>query len=241
MRIKPSVLGVGCAVLCAASLSAEAATIYVNAGHTAPPWNGRSWATAYRTLQPALQESVEGDEIWVARGLYLPSSDDSRRQASFALQKNVAVIGGFSGNEVERAQRNWEKNVTILSGNLGRGHHVYHVLVGADQAVLDGFTVSEGRADGLLSKRMGGGMLNRGKETVVVRHCIFKNNYAAWGGAIYNGLFATPLIEQSSFVHNKAKKGGAILSQTGAVPIVKNCVFKHNVTLNDQVAAAGKA
>lgn len=229
MKVKPILLGVGGALFCSLSVCAEASIIYVNANHTDAPWNGRSWETAYRTVQPALQEAVSGDEIWVARGTYTPSSDDTRRQASFELQENVAVYGGFLGSETERTQRNWKKNVTVLSGNLGQGHHAYHVVIGANEALLDGFTVAEGCADGELLDQKGGGMLNRGKETTVVRHCTFKDNYAAWGGAIYNGLMASPVIEDTLFLSNKTEKGNVIVSQAGASPVVKNCKFKDNV------------
>ena len=35
--------------------------------------DGRSWQTAYNDIQSALDLAVEGEEIWVATGIYYPT------------------------------------------------------------------------------------------------------------------------------------------------------------------------
>jgi len=78
----------------------NAATFYV---HTSgdDTNNGTSWATAFETLQKALEEVEAGDEIWVAAGTYYPTSDyglgGSDRYMHFRMKNGVTIYGGFPG------------------------------------------------------------------------------------------------------------------------------------------------
>ena len=81
--------------------------------------DGYTWATAYGDLQQALEVAVEGDEIWLAKGVYYPDVDygidSGDANASFVMKQGVSLYGGFSGNgtEVARAERDPETHVTI--------------------------------------------------------------------------------------------------------------------------------
>ena len=55
--------------------------------------------------------------IWVAAGNYKPTerTDPSDpRSVTYQLQSGVALYGGFDGIEIERHERNWATNVTII-------------------------------------------------------------------------------------------------------------------------------
>ncbi len=114
-----------------------AGTLYVDARSSAG--DGRTWQTAYRSVEDALRQAATGDELWVAAGTYRLTE----RSDTFLMKSGVAVYGGFAGNESNRSQRDWRKNKTILDGN-----GAYHVVTGADQAILDGFTVTGGNGLG---------------------------------------------------------------------------------------------
>ena len=166
--------------------------------------NGVSWATVFKYLQDALTDANTGDEIWVAWGTYKPDEGNDRtnnnRNYSFQLKDKVAVYGGFDGNEILLDKRNWISNKTILSGDLSAtnpdGYRCYHVVKGANGALLDGFVIIDGYANGVSDINGGGGMLNFGVSDTV-RNCIFYDNDAnsnRFGGGMYNRKSDVKLI-----------------------------------------------
>jgi autotransporter family porin len=205
--------------------------VYVNAASTAPP-DGSSWATAYPDLQQGLADAYRGAaEVWVAAGVYRPTSDGERR-ASFLLQQGLALYGGFRGGEVTRDERDPKAHKTVLSGDLGSpsgaGGNSYHVVVGTDGAVLDGFVIADGNADGEGFYSHGGGMLNYNACSPVVSNCVFERNQAHEGGAMYNYNLSSPLVNACRFLENVADKGGAMVNRVGASPEVRSCSFSRN-------------
>lgn len=157
-------------LLGAGNVSAE--VIYVNVNNLNPLQDGTSWNTAYISLQSGLDkaEMTPGhNEIWVAKGTYIPSKIYSPKNAlgipvpggaygivtpnlqTFDLPNDVAIFGGFKGTETRLDQRNPKKNPTILSG----GGFFWHVVtLGNDitqtgvSAELDGLSVIQGNAAG---------------------------------------------------------------------------------------------
>jgi hypothetical protein len=133
----------------AASPAHTAGVIYVRTSATGAN-NGTSWATAYTSLQSALTAASSGEEIWVAAGSYTPTTG-SDRSTSFTLKNGVAVYSGFAGTETQLSERNWTTNVTILSGAIGmvgtNNDNSYHVVTGASESTLGGFTFPAGYAD----------------------------------------------------------------------------------------------
>ncbi len=234
----------------------EGVVFYVNAENTKGPWDGRSWATAFASLQEAIDAAFAagGGEVWVAKGVYKPTSG-GERSASFVLKPGVRVYGGFAGGERTRAQRDPGANATILSGDIGRpgdpSDNCYHVLVGADDALLDGFVIANGNANGTGYDGKGGGMVNYRRGFVLQRtgrprrgpsareeqhagfspaiiNCTFSNNFAREGGAIYNYDDACPTMANCTFSANRAQSGGAIVNRDGSNAAIRRCTFASN-------------
>lgn len=211
------------------------AIVYVNAASAVADQDGKSWATAYRSLQRGLDHAWKcGGEVWAANGTYQPT-ESGERSISFQLRSGVAVYGGFGGTETQREQRNWHNNATILDGKSS-----YHVLIGCDHAQLDGFTITGGNADGQTYDAKGGGLINyhrsaqgrpNGPElgySPTIANCRFVNNRAIEGGAIYS--FDRGIVELINcvFENNSADNGGAIVDRVGVKTTLTNCAFVGN-------------
>jgi len=211
---------------------AWAGVIYVRADATGTN-NGHSWANAYTDLQAALAAAEWGDEIWVAQGTYKPTTGTDRN-ISFALEAGTGLYGGFAGTETDRAQRNWETNATILSGDIGTtdtADNSYHVVTGANLAVLDGFTITGGNANALGSLNCGGGMHNYNSSPTVT-NCTFTGNTADFnGGGMYNNN-SSPTVTNCTFSGNTANSGGGGMYNSYNSPTVTNCTFSGNTAGN---------
>jgi len=225
------------------STSSYAATWYVKpSGDDANA--GTSWAAAFKTLQKALASVASGDQIWVAAGTYYPdegggaTNDD--RGAAFVMRNGVEILGGFPATgSPGLAQRNWTANPTILSGDIGTvgynddnsRHVVFNNVNGLNAtAILDGFTIADGRADGEgFYDGRGGGMHNR-SSSPNIRNCTFLENRAISGCGMYNES-ASPTVTNCLFSSNSTLvfgTGGGMFNIDGASPMLSNCVFNGN-------------
>lgn len=180
--------------------------------------DGASWETACADLNQALEQAVSGDRIWVARGKYLPTSEQDRT-AAFVMKKGVSILGGFNGTETQLEQRDIKNNITLLSGDIGRLNddtdNSYHVVFGASDSLLDGFVIQDGRADGDFHNSRGGGMLCDNHASPRILNCTFEKNKAGEGGAIACTNYSAPTIENCTISGNTARSGGALLFRTG--------------------------
>lgn len=111
-----TLLGCLCLTLCA-SPRLSAAIIYVNANASGNN-TGLNWTNAYNDLQSALTTASSGDQIWVAAGVYKPTSTNNR-DIAFEIPSGVSLFGGFLGIETTLNQRDWVANGTVLSGAIG--------------------------------------------------------------------------------------------------------------------------
>jgi hypothetical protein len=218
--------------------------------------NGTSWTNAYTSLTTALSNALDGDDIWVAAGTYKPSTT-SNRDATFTVAKFVRLFGGFNGTETALEQRNWNANVTTLSGDLAgndtglggnQGDNSKRVVTisSTSGAVVDGFTI-RGGSNTVISAPdygMGIGVLSI-NSSMRVKNCAFRwNNAVSYGGALghFLGNASSPLIVEScSFTQNAAPaNGGGAIEVENAQLLVKDSYFAENtgsgsgaVTLNN--------
>jgi predicted outer membrane repeat protein len=215
--------------------------------------NGNSWYNPMGSIQDAIDyanakynSSGEMVKIWVAKGIYYTGDE---RSDSIILREGVNLYGGFNGSESTINQRDYSNNATILSGDIGvvgdATDNSYHVLIGADSAVIDGFTITGGHADkqdgGEVYDNKGSGLLNYaagtrvrpdkeptlGFDTTVV-NCIFENNYAEEGAASYTYHGGNPIFKNCIFSNNTAEYGGASLDRAGTNAIYIGCEFVNN-------------
>ncbi len=198
---------------------------YVKAGLQG---DGSSWQHATGDLQFVLRSAKYGDQIWIGAGTYTPTSSNDRT-ASFTIPDGVQLYGGFAGFETTLQQRDFSRNATTLSGNIGspaandNAYTVVRTNQVSDKTVLDGFIIADGYADGNTDRDQahgnGAGWFNdgsNGASNPVIRNCIFRNNFAYDGAGMFNNAkngFCQPTIENCLFEANQAdSKGGAIFN-----------------------------
>ena len=126
--------------------------------------------------------------------------------------------------------RNITANVTTLSGALSAGVNSRHVVVGADSALLDGFTVRDGNAVGTESYDTYGGGVFCYNISLTLANCIICNNSATYGAGLYGGS-ATLTVNNCTFLNNTSTyEGGGIYCASSdlAVGTAGECVFQNN-------------
>ncbi len=211
-------------VVLAHPVSADATVLYAKPGGlvTGPCEN---WDDAC-DLQYALTSAISGTEIWVAHGVYTPGI---YMTSTYQLKSGVALYGGFAMTETVRDQRNWQVNLTVLSADIDgndttdpngvvtdtnkiHGNNAYHVLDGSGTnttAILDGFTVTAGKASG---------------------DGVHEPTYH--GGGMYISSSGSPTVQNISFTGNAANGHGGGMSNEGNA-VLTHITFINNTTNND--------
>lgn len=207
--------------------------VFVDGRVTSDERDGVSWATALTGVQEGIDRAAdlisstaaEVCEVWVAGGVYHvyeTSPDDTVELAS-----NIAVYGGFDGSESRRAERDWQTNETILdgSGEDSLTLMVSHVVQAhyIDDAVLDGFTIINGKTNTL------GGGLRSGGSSLHIENCVFFHNEADEGGGA-NFWESTAILYNCTFIDNFASSHGGGLRANNSELILSGCSFQDNTT-----------
>ncbi|MBN1975542.1 MAG: hypothetical protein JW787_18030 [Sedimentisphaerales bacterium] len=216
--------------------------------------DGSNWQNAYIYLQDALADANLAEkpvEIRVAQGTYKPDKGAGHtagdREASFKTTSGVILSGGYAGIfDPDQSRRDYEKYVTILSGDLSgndievndpnfleneptREDNSYCVITAyqaVSLSVLDGFKIAGGTLFVGRGVSFGGG-IRMGSGKLQIYNCSFLNNFGASGAGILinNGQIT---VINCLFKANSSSNGGAIYNKNGEIKLV-NCVFENNL------------
>ncbi len=200
-------------------------------GDVAASGSGTSWATALKTIQEAVAAASSGDEIWVAQGAYTGNAGTAGGLENVVIMKaGVALYGGFNGTESTRSQRDWANNTTTIDAGSPGSAPYRRGVYGANDATLDGFTITGGNATGSSPANVGGGMYNHGTSPAVT-NCTFSGNTADnHGGGMRNSYSAAPVVTNCIFSGNSATDGGGGMynAPSFSPAVVTNCTFSAN-------------
>ncbi|OIN58029.1 beta strand repeat-containing protein [Arsenicibacter rosenii] len=198
--------------------------------------NGLSWPDAFTSLQSALTYvspcGGPASEIWVASGLYKPTTTATDQAASFRIPSGTKVYGGFVINTTidngpiggvlyptsisDRPAVNPvtdEPSSTTFSGDInndnqinGNSNSVVTFENASAATQLDGVVITGGRGQG------GGIYLNGG--TPQLTNLLISGNQAAQsgnhGGGIYAAQSTTVTLNNSRIIGNTGINGGGI-------------------------------
>jgi hypothetical protein len=172
--------------------------------------------TWYMTIQAAIDDANDGDEIEVAPRTY-----------------NEAI--NFNGKAV-RLYSSGGPEVTTIDGT--GNYHVVNCVSGEDaNTILEGFTITGGNAG--ISGLIGGGMYND-YSSPTITDCNCTGNSAFYGGGMYNS-HSNPMVTNCTFSENvvlwismigEFGYGGGMYNDYSS-PTVTNCIFSGNTAMND--------
>ena len=246
--------------------------LYVDQNVSGGTQTGDSWTNAIPELRDVLvwAQDWDGDadgalQIWVADGLYLPVAvvDDENvtvdeQEATFQLVDDVEIYGGFDGGESSLGSRDWESNLTILSGDIDEndnpfepdtnsdndsdtpsqtdhlnGNNSFHVISAIDTestAFLDGFTITAGNAEASEDNEDGGGGMFSVNSSPSLSNLTFSGNSANNnnGGGMSN-IDSSPTLTNVNFNGNSANNNnGGGIFSGSGSPSLINVTFTRN-------------
>jgi hypothetical protein len=205
----------------AADLTVRAPSVIFVRADAPDDGDGTSWATAFPSLQSALEATDRcRPEIWVAAGTYQPSAADDAT-ATFSIPPGVRIYGGFAGTETSLQQRDWVAHEVVLSGSRSSGDDCHRVVtfdgletpIGAS-TVLDGFLVEKGSEAGILVFQA----------SPTIRHCLSRHHRGPGLSVVGGG----PRIERCSFLNNAAAAGGGVSLMDAANVVLLDVIISGN-------------
>jgi len=203
--------------------------------------NGTSWTNAFEYLQDALATANAGDDIWVAAGVYKPTST-ADRSISFLIPAGVDLYGGFNGTEINQNDRNWSLNVTVLSGAIGdqtttADNSYIIVKIGnnvGSPILVDGFTVRRAYYE-FVEQNGAAVSINQGE--LLLRHCMIYDNECVQSAAI-SSCNSVVTIDNCLIRDNRdpAASSGKIISNLcgGSMSIVETTIVQNSATSLDK-------
>lgn len=231
----------------------DALIVYVDIECTEPDHTGNTWATAYRSLNNAIDYLANLDaatvadkhlEVHVLEGDIWPRyafTNNDPKTATITVPvtksgKAIEIYGGYHRDAIMgTVVRDPLTYRSIINGNTEAKDikdGLYHCITVQQNAklVLDGFHVINGYAAGEASRQYGAGLLAHAGSEVTVRNCIFENNTAQDGAAI-DAREAT-LTMQNCVVNNNTN-----ITETASVINAKTLKMEH-VTVVNNIGAA---
>ena len=176
--------------------------------------DGLSWATAFHTVQAAVNAAGSGDQVWIASGTYAGTG-----VTQVQMIDDVDIYGSFHGDERFLSARPYPLVATIFDATALTGSAV----VGAN-ATLGGVLIENATA-----AVSGAGLDIPAGVTMTVNQATFTNNgNAGLGAAIYLDTSASLSGRALRFFGNTGVSGAALYAVGGGVVAISDAVLDGN-------------
>ncbi len=190
---------------------------------SAPPGGNGTFGMPFDTLGAAVSVSLTGDEIIVMDGVYTGPNN-----------KNLE----FDARLIRIRSQNGPANCTIDLEGDGRAFYWFNEPNNFG-AIIEGLRIINGAPSGTTGTY--GGAIHAVNSSPTIRGCVFENNEARTGGAIYlTSSFS--LVEDCQFFGNLTtllgSPGGAGLFADSGGPVIRDCSFIGNISLTTGGAIA---
>ena len=171
--------------------------VYVDANASGAN-DGSSWIDAYTTIDAALAVAGPNRNIWVAKGIYNPTSQNTPLEIN---DTSISIYGGFDGTETQLSDRDLTlintTNATVITGDMNGddidGDFTSNksdnadrlILVDATNITIDGFILENiydnssnalNQDNGVIYSKYYGAAT--WIENLSIKNCSFKNNYS---------------------------------------------------------------
>jgi len=211
------------------AVSAFTTEYYVDASRPNDTGAATGWATAKKTIQAAVNLTVNGDTVWVTNGVY---DAGGKVTPGYSLTNRVCITNTITVKSVNGAA------VTIIKGRAG-GSWRYDVdsirgVFMTNGSHLIGFSVTNGYTLGFPGdptfEQSGAGIWLA--TNCVVSDCILAGNDAySFGGGVF--LFKGGTLDNCTLIANKSGNGcwggGACLWNGG---VLNDCLLEGNSAAN---------
>ncbi len=194
--------------------------------------DGTSWRNGYLTLVDAFlacPTSID-KEFWVAEGLYYPTAGLDQTIA-LSIPNDSKLFGGFRGAEINRNQRNYAMNETVLSGNIGlenintdNSHQIIDQTNGSN-IVIDGVIIEN--ANSTLNRSA----IHLNNSTIEIRNTIIKENTSNQYPVI-NCIQCNLTLDQVVAINNTTTSAGVIYTDANGTLTLKDSEIEGQVDIH---------
>ena len=192
-----------------------------------PGTDGFTEATAFGTIQEAVNAASSDDIVMVAAGTYDQGSTPDGFAASMEnrvyIDKPLTLCGeGKDVTIIKGKKASGNSSLNATARRLGLGPDAIRcIAVKADNVVISNFTITGGatcRPDGWDDANANGGGVYASGEKVVVANCVISNNVARRGGGVCHAVRTAPsLTVVRSWIHGNFAENDE--------PIARGCLL----------------
>jgi hypothetical protein len=242
---------IGVLLLVQSAAPAPGATWYVDQS-VAEEGDGKSWLTAFKSVQRGVHAASDGDRVLIALGTYV-ENPVVRKKITLAGAESADTVLDAGGNGTALTVVNADGVsirdliVTNASGDAFGGLYCANSAVVVERCKIEGNSATFGGGIFLSESRVtlrqcrigsntaekSGGGIYAWQSRVLVDGCVISENSADEGGGLFC-WYSAPRVVRTVIAKNSAAICGGILCDE-AFPIIVNCTIADNSSTQEGI------